>query len=186
MISYLISLTSEQKFDLIKTLIPSFMTGLSVIIGAFVTVYQINKNKIKEIGFKIHEQRKEKYEELIRIFRDVLVNAQSILEGEIPFDKTHWLNSQLGMTLYGSTEVIKKVNKLNEVARAQRPATEVLICFGELILEMRKEVGFNNKGLSVRECLSLYITDINESKYDRAFQEYEKRKKSIWKNMLAH
>ncbi|TVX94125.1 hypothetical protein [Paenibacillus agilis] len=178
MISYLMNLTAEQKFDLIKTLIPSLMTGLSVIIGAFVTVYQINKNKKKEIDFKIHEQRKEKYEELIRIFRDIFVGAQSILEGEIPIDKTHWLNSQLGMTLYGSAEVIKKINKLNEVARAQKSATEILVSFGELILEMRKEVGFNDENLSVRECLSLYITDIKESKYDQAFQEYEKRKKS--------
>lgn len=39
---------------------------------------------------------------------------------------------------------------------------------------MRKEVGFNDKGLSIRECLSLYIRDIKDPKFDQAFSEYEK------------
>jgi len=177
MISILKNLTDQQYFELLKAIIPSIMTGFSILVGAFLTVYQIYRNKKKEIDFKIHEQRKEKYEELIRIFRDILASVKSGVEGELPFDHTHWLNTQLGMTLYGSQNVIMKINKLNEEARAQKSSTEILCCFGELILEMRKEVGFNDKGLSIRECLSLYITDIKDPKFDQAFNEYEKQRK---------
>ncbi|MDH6672270.1 hypothetical protein M2277_002932 [Paenibacillus sp. LBL] len=70
----------------------------------------------------------------------IFASAKSGIEGELPFDHTHWLNTQLGMILYGSQNVIMKINKLNEEARAQKSSTEILFCFGELILEMRKEV----------------------------------------------
>lgn len=176
LISYLLNLTYEQKFELIKSFVPSIMTGLSVIIGALLTVYQIYRNKKKEIEFKIHEQRKNKYEELIKILRDILVSVGGD-EGEVPINRTQWLNTQLGMTIYGSKNVIKKINKMNEEARAQRSSTEILICFGELILEMRKEVGFDDRGLTIRDCLSLYITDIKDKKYDNIFKEYEDKKK---------
>lgn len=170
-------LSKDQEIELINSLITAAVTAVSILIGVALTVYQLSKNKRKEIDFKIHEQRKIKYEELLRLIREIFVNSKEINQGKMPIDRSQWLDIQLGMTVYASQRVIKLMIIWMNEARSEKPPAEILLNFGEIILQMRKEVGFNDKNLSIRECLSLFITDIYDQKYDYLFEGRSNRRK---------
>ena len=139
-----------------------------------------NKNKKKEINFKIHEQRKDKYEEYLELIKKMFSGIKEVKKGELPFKKDEWLDAQFGLLLYASDKVIDKANAIRNVNSNDDKYT-VLFELGSMILLMRKEIGLDNKDLTIRECLSTFINDINDEKYDESYNSYIKRQKWYYK-----
>lgn len=164
------------KSDILKVLIPT----VGVVISTIGSVLIFNKNKKKEINFKIHEQRKDKYEEYLELIKKMFSGIKEVKKGELPFKKDEWLDAQFGLLLYASDKVIDKANAIRNVNSNDDKYT-VLFELGSMILLMRKEIGLDNKDLTIRECLSTFINDINDEKYDESYNSYIKRQKWYYK-----
>ncbi|MCK5050221.1 MAG: hypothetical protein KAS53_00680 [Candidatus Cloacimonetes bacterium] len=161
------SLSTQQQVSLI----PQIVITLSIVIGAVVSLIVFSMTKRKEIKFKIHEQRKNRYEAYLTIFTKALSNPQATLKGDLPMPKEEWAQIQMDLILYGSEKVLKKIIEMNEMGRVGDTTDKnIIIKVGELTHIMRKEVGLTNKKLSIRESMSLFITDIFEPEYDYLFK----------------
>lgn len=134
------------KSDILKVLIPT----VGVVISTIGSVLIFNKNKKKEINFKIHEQRKDKYEEYLELIKKMFSGIKEVKKGELPFKKDEWLDAQFGLLLYASDKVIDKANAIRNVNSNDDKYT-VLFELGSMILLMRKEIGLDNKDLTIRE-----------------------------------
>lgn len=177
-------LTDDQKYELLKLLIKNQSEGIlkiliptiPLVIGSIVTIWIFYNTKKKEINFKIHEQRKAKYEEYLEMIKQIFSNVDSINSGNLPFDRDKWIGIQFGMSLYASDKVFKKVMQLSIVSEHDDP---IILVFklGELIKLMRKEVGLNDKNISIRECLSPIIHDIYNDENTKKYKLYMKLKK---------
>lgn len=158
-------LTIEQKFDLLKLIIP--------ILGAIISIFIFYLTKRKEINFKIHEQRKIKYEHYLSLYEKVFSNPDSVKNGELPIGREEWMKIQIGIILYGSDKVIKKIVKMNDIGRSNSNINlNIIVELGELMHLMRKEVGLSNKNVSIRDSLSFFITDIKDKKHDTLFRKW--------------
>ncbi|WP_069999655.1 hypothetical protein [Cellulosilyticum sp. I15G10I2] len=165
------SLSTTEQLELIKQIVPT----LSIVIGAIISFSIFSLTKRKETNFKVHEQRKIKYENYLSIFQKVLANADLFEKGEIPFDKEEWMEMQIGVIIYGSDKVIKKIVEMNEFSRNEESYDKNLLILklGELMHLMRKEVGLSNKEVSIRDSLSFFITDIKDEKFDYLFTNFK-------------
>lgn len=159
------NLTTSEKTDILKVLIPT----IGVIISTLGSVIIFSKNKKKEINFKIHEQRKDKYEEYLKLIKKIFANVKSNKK-DIPFKEEEWLNAQFGLLLYASDKVIEKANAIR--SGQHEDSHTILFELGDMILLMRKEIGLDNKNITIRECLSSFINDINNTEYDEPYKKY--------------
>lgn len=164
------------KTDVLKVLIPT----VGVAISTLGTVLIFNKNRKKEINFKIHEQRKNKYEEYLKLIKKVFANAKGNGKNKLPFKEEEWLDAQFGLLLYASDKVIDKANAIRNVNQGDDTYT-ALFELGSMILLMRKEIGLENKDLTIRECLSAFINDIKDKKYDKSYNSYIKKQRWYYK-----
>lgn len=104
----------------------------------------------------------------------IFANPNQISKGKFPMDRNQWLEIQLGIMVYASQDIFKKYLQIvySGQSEDEERGYKALLSLGELILAMRKEVGFNDDKLSIRECLSTIVTDINDKKYDEVFKRY--------------
>ncbi|MDP8267522.1 MAG: hypothetical protein P9L97_02220 [Candidatus Tenebribacter davisii] len=166
MIDFWNSLSANQQISLLQQIVLT----LSIIIGAVVSITIFSMTKRKEIKFKVHEQRKDRYKAYLTIYVKALSNPEATIKGTLPMPKEEWAQIQMDLILYGSAKVLYKIIEMNKMGRVcDTTDKNIIIKLGELIHVMRKEVGLTNKKLSIRESLSLFITDIFESKYDYLF-----------------
>jgi len=145
---------------------------ISILISGLFVGWQIRSAKKREIEFKIHQQRKEIYSKLVRIFIQILVasrNSDNNFDptSDLPFGQEEWLDAQLGLSMYASRDVLNAYNEFIKTTQVDKIAG--LRKFGELILKMRAEVGLDDSNISSRQILSNFITDINDSSYDKYF-----------------
>ena len=162
---YWLELTKDQQIKLIS----AAFTIIPIVIGAMISVYQFSKTKEKDIEFKQHEQRKEKYEEFLKVLEKIFCNVKQVENGEMPFEQEEWFDLQLGMTMYASEEVFRKYLDFTRINQEQQ-SIEGVVALGDLILLMRKEVGFSDSKLTSRDCLRTFITDIENPSYDEVFE----------------
>ncbi len=148
---------------------------ISIIVSGLFVGWQIRSAKKREIDFKIHQQRKEQYTKLINLLISIFTAAKNSKEDfdpeKLSFSQDDWFNVQIGMSMYASEEVLKAYINLLKTSTENR-ATPIIINreLGDLILMMRKEVGFDDSNLSSRQVLSTFITDIHLPKYDEYFE----------------
>lgn len=166
--SFFNSLSTTQQVELIKQVVPTASIGISAIIS-FIIFFM---TKTKEIKFKVHEQRKIKYEHYLSLFQRTLASPEAIKNGILPVEKEEWMKMQIGIIIYGSDRVIKKIVELNDLSRnpEEKDNQLLIVKLGELMHIMRKEVGLTNKNVSIRDSLSLFIIDIKEDKYNYLFK----------------
>lgn len=103
------------------------------------------------------------------------MDTKNINKGKISIKEAEWFDAQFGLILYASDEVYRKA--LNATRSTENTPTEMLFELGALIKLMRKEVGLSSEEeITIRECLSIFITDINDSKYDKEYEKYIKNR----------
>lgn len=141
----------------------------SIVSGFVIVAWQMKSAKDREIDFKIHQQRKEQYMKLLEIIKDIFVASKtSDPKKGFNFDQNRWLEVQFGQSLYASQDVLRAYWDLIEASK--RDPLMSIKKLGDLILIMRKEVGFDDSDLPARQLLSSFINDINEEKYDYIFK----------------
>lgn len=160
MIKFWNLLTLDQKLDLLKQVIPV----ISIVAGATISIFSFTLTKRKEINFKIHEQRKKKYEECLNFYQKIFSNNS--------FDIEEFIRLQQELYLYGSNKVLLKIIEMNEIGRGNQIDRNdiLLVLFGQLLQLMREEIGLTNKQISIRDSLSLFVTDVYDEKYDFLFK----------------
>jgi len=181
----------------------------SVIITAIGILYQVEANNKREIEFKVHRQRRVRYENLIEQIKSdisplIIVMAikntnrlnpsESIGDADkIKIQK--YIDSMFDLMLYGSPELIeirikqRKIQIENDpnahflriitsieetnidesTRKKQTESMHELILLGELLLQMRKEIGFGDSSISTRKLLSLIFEGIYNSEHDQYF-----------------
>ena len=113
-----------------------------------------------------------KYEHYLSLFEKVFADPTTVEEGKLPIEKEEWIKMQIGIILYGSDKVAKKIVEMNEIGRNNNSENpNIIIKLGELMHLMRKEVGLSNKNMSIRDSLSFFITDIKDKKNDFLFKK---------------
>jgi len=141
----------------------------SIVSGFVIVAWQMKSAKNREIDFKIHQQRKEQYMKLLEIIKDIFVASKtSNPTNEFNFDQNRWLEVQFGQSLYASQDVLRAYWDLIDASKLD-PLMSIKK-LGDLILIMRKEVGFDDSDLPARQLLSSFINDINDEKYDEIFK----------------
>ncbi|MBN1467233.1 MAG: hypothetical protein JW924_00775 [Fusobacteriaceae bacterium] len=160
MIKFWNLLTLDQKLDLLKQVIPV----ISIVIGATISIIIFALTKRKEINFKIHEQRKKKYEECLNFYQKIFSNNS--------FDIEEFIRLQQELYLYGSNKVLLKIIEMNEIGKGNQINRNdiLLVLFGQLLQLMREEIGLTNKQISIRDSLSLFVTDVYDEKYESLFK----------------
>ncbi|GEM_PF-1345900 len=178
----------------------------SVIITGLGIIYQVEANNKREIRFKVHRQRKVRYERLLEQIKndlsDVhikkaientrLLNASQPITYDEKYNITKYSDFIFDLMLYGSPELIEKRIKQREIQIENDPNTSRLktinsiandtnmgkirernsmynlITLYGLILQMRKEIGFEDRSISIRKLLALIFDNI----YDPTFDQY--------------
>ena len=171
-----LSLTQDNKVAIITTLV----TVLSIAVGAAISIWQIGVAKRREIEARAHEQRKERYEQLLNVIQEIFSNMKAIEKGKMPVDQKAWLDLQFGIATYASSDVFEKYIEFRQTAermekekiQEKKPDGMMLILLlGQLILLMRKEVGFSDDKVSLRDVLGTFINDIYNPEYDHLFRK---------------
>jgi hypothetical protein len=138
--------------------------------GAYVG-WQIKGAKKLEIDSKIHEQRKVQYNELISLFKKMFIaikNPEKDIGTTEVFSQEEWININFNMSIYASENVFKAYLKMMKTAK-ENPMMAVK-SLGDLILIMRKEVGYDDSTLTSRQVLSTFINDIDSPDNDKFFK----------------
>lgn len=153
------SLTTDQELQI-----------LAIIVSACIVGWQIKSAKKLEIDFKVHEQRKEQYNDLTSLIKKIFAasknNPSDITNA---FNPDEWFDVNFGMSMYASEKVFKAYRRMMKI---QEEEEKIMIVkrLGDLILLMRKEVGLEDSHLTSREVLSTVINDIDSHEYDKYFK----------------
>lgn len=181
----------------------------SVIITGFGIMYQVEANNKREIKFKVHQQRKVRYNDLIieiknsispeianRAIENTLhLNASQSITSDQMDNVNKYVDSMFDLMLYGSPELIEKrikqrkvqikndpnagflkaINSINEQKKdesaliREKESMYNLIQTSELLLQMRKEIGFEDQSISSRKMLVLILDNIDDPEFDQYF-----------------
>lgn len=167
---YFVSLEStfDDKIRVLSILAPF----TSIAIAAIGISYQVQATKEREIQFKIHQQRKETYEEFLALLEKVMkLTKKGDKEAAIKMEDDYRALRPKLIT-YASPEVISIYTDIID-PRLQQKRDSILTAreYVELFLQIRSEAGFTGEDLPTRQLVSLILTDINEPIYDNIFDE---------------
>ena len=165
MVQYWLSLSPDNQVQIITALV----TVLPIVAGAVISIMQITSAKKREIEAKVHQQRKEKYEQLISIIRRIFTNMGDIEKGKMPFKQEEWIDLQFNLAMYASSPVYQQYIRFRKKAEDKK-GLEGMVELANLILLMRKEIGFSDSNISIRDVLGTFINDIEDTKYDGLFK----------------
>lgn len=157
--------------DILAPLIVSLIAGIGIVVGWFI------RSKFEEsrtVRQKLNEERRKTYSEILLPFISVLANMNS-KEGaskavqQIMKDLTTFQKNRLDLVLLGSDNVVRAHNACWEYAykvdagenMEQRGVTYMLL-WGNLLLEIRKDVGNKDTKLNETDMLRWLIKDIDK------------------------
>ncbi|MDD2754394.1 MAG: hypothetical protein PHS80_02585 [Methanothrix sp.] len=142
----------------------------SIFIAAIAISYQVQATKEREIQFKVHQQRKETYEGLLKVMEKIAkLNKEkdTDLVGKMEAD---WRELRPKLIVYASPKVISAYKAIERAGIESKGDSNAAVKrIAELYLQMRSEVGFAAEDVPTRQLLSFFITDINEPQYNGLF-----------------
>ena len=162
----------ESTFDGKIRILTILAPFTSVAIAAIGISYQVQSTKEREIQFKIHQQRKETYEEFLALLEKVMkLSKEGDKEvGRKMEDDYRALRPKL--ITYASPVVISIYTDIIDPRLQQnRDSISTVKKYVELFLQIRSEAGFAGEDLPTRQLVSLILTDINEPIYNNIFDE---------------
>jgi hypothetical protein len=167
---YKMFITDRSAFDDRLKIIAALAQITSITIAALAISYQVQSTKEREIQFKIHQQRKETYEGLLKVLEKIIKLSKEKDSELISKMEPDWRELRPKLIIYASPEVIAAYKAIEHAGLETRSdAYAPVRRIAELYLQMRSEVGFAAKDVPTRQLLSFIITDINESQYDILF-----------------
>jgi hypothetical protein len=144
----------------------------SIAIAAIAISYQVQATKEREIQFRIHQQRKETYEEFLKMMENISKMTKEKdpdISGKI---ETDLRKLRPKLIVYASPKVID-IYTLIIKAGLEKKGDNITTAkrMAELYRHIRSEVGFSEEDVPTRQLLSLFITDIYESQYNVIFDK---------------
>ncbi len=170
---YYISLlsSSDDKMKAITTI----FTFNSIIVTGIGIMYQVQSTQEREIRFRIHEQRREFYnqflEYLAKFFAAIREKGGDVKPNDILSGNKDYLNLHYRMAVYASPNVINAYSEI--ISEGKDHSNDPMWAMSKLayiFMSIRKELGFTEGDVAVRRILGLWITDINDPKYDELFR----------------
>ena len=167
---YKMFITDQSAFDDRLKIITALAQITSIAIAALAISYQVQSTKEREIQFKIHQQRKETYEDLLKVLEKIIKLSKEKDPELISKMEPDWRELRPKLIIYASPEVIAAYKAIEHAGLETRSdAYAPVRRIAELYLQMRSEVGFAAEDVPTRQLLSFIITDINESQYNILF-----------------
>jgi hypothetical protein len=164
--------SSDDKMKTISTL----FTFNSIILAGIGIMYQVQSTQEREIRFRIHEQRREFYNQFLKylanFFAAIKEKGSDVSPTEIISNNSDYFNLHYKMAIYASPNVIKAYSEImREGMDHSDDPMWAMSKLASIFMDIRKEVGFTEGDIAVRRILSLWINDINEFKYDELFKK---------------
>ncbi len=156
-------------------IVTPLITFNSVLLAAAGIMYQVQAANEREIESKIHQQKRETYVQLLDFMAKFFENMRKqgvTVNPLIIVSQKEWLDLNFKLSVFASKDVIKTFYSFQHPDPnfyQQNPGEWAIIQFGRLFKQMRKEVSFREGDVSVRDLLSLWMTDAHEPKYDNLF-----------------
>lgn len=154
-------------------LISPLVTFNSILIAAAGIMYQVKATNEREIQFRVHQQRKDTYEELIKLMEKMfkLTKAGSTDFSSIEDD---YRSVRPKMIIYASPQVVAAYTAIQTASSHSGQKNDSMLAVKRMIQlysQIRSEVGFTDKDVPTRRVLSLILTDIDDPKYDSIFDK---------------
>ncbi len=148
-----------------------YLPILAILTPIAFIIWQTQKIKKAEIEFKIYEQRRGANEELLTMIFDSIKDIQDPKRKDAVAANLKEQYPKIAKELMriSSEDVLKTYSDMMKAARAGEPT--VTRYLGDLFLHMRKDLGIKDKDLSNRRLLGVFITDIDDPKYDGLFRK---------------
>ncbi|MBI5326157.1 MAG: hypothetical protein HZB41_12950 [Ignavibacteriae bacterium] len=151
--------------EILKVLGPSLITLLGIIIGWFL--------KDKSEKFRLQKEsllstKRENYIKILTPFIRVLTGVKNNNELEVAIKEIQsfdYKQTAFNLMIFGSDSVTNSYNNLFQYLYQNQNATDhtpLLILFGKLLLEIRKEFGNKKTNLKELDMLKFLITDIDK------------------------
>ena len=154
-------------------------------------MYQVQATNERETQFKVHQQRKETYEELLKVVEGLLKLQKDDYVDDKGRKVDNWykiwerLEPKLNiremeddyrrlrpkLMIYASPQVIDTYTEIQRSGLQQSDLVIIVRRWAKLYQQIRAEVGFVGEDVPTRKLLSLYFTFINEPKCDALFDK---------------
>lgn len=148
--------------------------SVAVITGAItliITVLSVTLGKAYEVRTLIIKENRDKkipiYEDLIKfLFNKVLMGAKTgneVTEGEMVEFMSDFTQR---IMIWGSDDVLNSFVRIRQIAfdeeETKKNPLSIMLGYEDLIKEIRKDLGYKNKGFKKGDLLSLFINDLNK------------------------
>jgi len=144
----------------------------SIFIAAIAISYQVQATKEREIQFKVHQQRKETYEGLLKVMEKIAKLQKEKDPNLVGNMENDWRELRPKLIVYASPKVISAYKAIERAGIESKGDSNAAVKrIAELYLQMRSEVGFAAEDVPTRQLLSFFITDINEPQYNDLFDK---------------
>lgn len=174
LINYLPLLTTTD--DRMKLITP-LATFNSILLASAGIMYQVQAANYREIMSRIHTQRREVYLQLLdfiaKIF-DSIKKDGTTTDIKTIISNKEFLDLHFKMASFASKEVLETYNKIrnpDKEALERDSISWAILNLGSLFKLLRKEIGFQEKDVPVRQMLGLWMNDVNDQKYDAIFKK---------------
>ncbi len=156
------------SFHTIKTIKASdikFLSGvIAIIIPMLTLIITKHIERKSEIIRDIRNKKIPVYEELIGLWFTIIAATKS---GEIKEDPNpEWVKSFMEVTqkviIWSSDEVLKTFSKMRKNLISNEPQSAIFL-LEDLMLNIRKDLGHNNRNITRGDVLSLFINDVDEN-----------------------
>lgn len=112
-----------QLSDAQKQIFPTLVTLNSVILAAAGIMYQVQATNERETQFKIHQQRKETYEDLIRLLENVAKITKE--NGDLSTIENDYRKVRPELMIYASPQIIKAYREFEKAGTKRDPLLSV-------------------------------------------------------------
>lgn len=141
-------------------LITGSLSVLGVVISSIISKILEYRQNTKRY---LYEKKEEPYSEFI----EMVYKTQMLVKENKEYNEKEMLDDIFSfskkLTLWGSSEVIKKWLTFREVSQNQAGnPTDNLFILEEIIFEIRNDMGQKRKGLKKGDILSFFVNDIKE------------------------
>lgn len=153
------SITSSTDSVVIVALITGGISIVTVIISSVISKMIEYRQSTRRYLF---EKRELPYKQFIQM----VYKLQRNTKGQEEYTQQEMIDDiskfSQGLTLWGSSRVIKKWIKFREVCLDKEKTTQNLLFLEDIVFEIRKDMGQGKKGLKKGDLLSFFINDIKE------------------------
>lgn len=160
--------TFSDKIGILTMLAPF----TSIAIAAIGISYQVEATKRREIQFRIHQQRKETYEEFLRVLEKLMKFTKQGEKDAVNKIEDDYRAIRPKLIIYASPEIISiYIDIIDPKKQKERDPILTVMKYAELYSKIRSEAGFTGEDVPTRRLVSLIITDINDPQYNGLFDE---------------